>query len=79
MDERIAESLVSLIREHGSLIIYLPDLLEEVVQMCEHKGSLQPLEEYRQGLTEIAKPDHFTERQEPFVAHRIEKLHFGDC
>lgn len=72
MNQRVASNLVGLLRQGGTLLIYVPDLLEEVSQMCAVMSSLEPLEEYRRGKTDIRKPDRFTKRVEPFVAHRVE-------
>ncbi|KRQ07238.1 hypothetical protein AOQ71_24265 [Bradyrhizobium manausense] len=73
MTRAVARRLVDLLKVQGSLLIYIPDLLEEVEQSCKLEGNLNALEFYRRGEFQVQKPDHFTKRVEPFFADRIEK------
>ncbi|MBC6718391.1 methyltransferase domain-containing protein [Aurantimonas sp. DM33-3] len=72
MNADIARSLIGLVRTGGTFVIYLPDLLEDVVQMCVRERSMDAIHAYRRGETSIFKPDRFTDQPEPFVAHRLE-------
>ena len=72
MGREIANKILRLLRVGGTFVFYLPDLLEDVAQICSQEGGVDQLHAYRRGATPIRKPDRFTERMEPFTAHRIE-------
>ena len=74
MSRTIAQRMMSLLLRNGLLVIYLPDLLEEVAQAVSNARSTRPLDQYRRHALEVRKPDRFTGKNEPFNAYRVERL-----
>jgi SAM-dependent methyltransferase len=68
----VAANLSGLISASGAMVLFLPDVLEDVIQAATADGTL--LREYLGGRCSIAKEDKFTHSNVLFEANRIEHV-----
>ncbi|MDH3030141.1 class I SAM-dependent methyltransferase [Methylobacterium fujisawaense] len=72
LDETIALHVSDLIMEGGTLLVFLPDVLEDVIEAAGQDPAV--LDEYRSGHCSLAKRDKFTSKNVLFEANRVENV-----
>lgn len=72
LDDRIARNVALLIAAGGLLLIFMPDVLEDVIEAA----ALDPavLDDYRAGHCSLVKVDKFTAKNVLFEANRVEDV-----
>ena len=72
VNKQVASNTAKLIRPEGLLLLFTPDVLEDVIQMSGQRPEL--LDEYRRGVCSFKKLDKFTQTDVTFRANRMEAL-----
>ena len=70
LDDVIAHNIASLIATGGTLLIFMPDVLEDVIEAAAQDPTV--LHNYRSGHCSIEKTDKFTFKNVLFEANRVE-------
>jgi SAM-dependent methyltransferase len=72
MTRRIAQNIADLVVPGGTLVVFLPDVLRDILKSGSQRE--QHLSEYVNGYCELEKLDKFTKQPYPFYANRIETV-----
>lgn len=72
LNDAIARNIASLIAVGGSLLIFMPDVLEDVIEAAAQDPAL--LDDYRAGHCSLVKTDKFTAKNVLFEANRVEDV-----
>ena len=70
LNEEMAHNITSLISPDGNLIVFMPDVLEDVVETAKQTPHI--MDGYLRGHCSLAKTDKFTAKNILFEANRVE-------
>jgi hypothetical protein len=70
LNEEMTRNIAALIAANGRLIVFLPDVLEDVVERAKEDPGV--MDKYIEGHCSLEKKDKFTARNVLFEANRVE-------
>jgi SAM-dependent methyltransferase len=70
LNDEMTHNIAALIAPIGRLIVFLPDVLEDVVERAKEEPGI--MDQYIEGHCSLAKKDKFTARNVLFEANRVE-------